>query len=229
MKKGKLIVIDGMDGSGKATQVALLAERLERMGKKVMRLDFPRYEDNLMGRFIGECLAGKHGDFVSADPYLASTLYAVDRFQSSEQIKNWLKKGMIVILDRYVSANQIHQGGKIRTEKERKNFLSWIEELEYGVFGLPRPDAIIYLNVPIEITQALVRKKGQKKKKVYLRKGGKDTVEDSLKYLKGSRKSALSIIQKTNTWIPIACAPKGSLLSRESVSDMVWAEVKNIL
>jgi len=229
MKKGKLIVIDGMDGSGKATQVALLEKRLQQSGRKVMRFDFPQYEENLMGRFIGECLAGKHGDFVSADPYLASTLYAVDRYQSSGKIKEWLKKGMVVVLDRYVSANQIHQGGKIRTEKERKMFLSWIEELEFGVFGLPRPDAIIYLNVPLEITQTLVRKKGQKQKKVYLGRRGTDMAEESLKYLKGSRKSALSIIRKSNTWISIDCAPRGALSSREIISDMVWEQVKNLL
>ena len=103
MKKGRLIVIDGTDGSGKATQVKLLQTRLKKEGYRVKTLDFPQYQENFFGGFIGECLTGDHGNFVSLDPYIASVLYAADRFQSKEKILGWLKKGEIVILDRYVS------------------------------------------------------------------------------------------------------------------------------
>ncbi|MEK7181986.1 MAG: thymidylate kinase, partial [Patescibacteria group bacterium] len=101
-KKGKLIVIDGTDGSGKATQTDLLLKRFKKEGLLVKKLDFPRYEDNFFGKFIGECLAGEHGDFVSLDPRIASSLYAFDRFETKPLIEKWLSAGYTVILDRYV-------------------------------------------------------------------------------------------------------------------------------
>src|SRR3990167_6836927 len=119
MKKGKLIVLDGTDGSGKATQTKILQARLKKEGYRVQTLDFPQYEKNFFGGLIGECLAGEHGDFVSIDPYIGSTLYAADRFESKDKIMRWLRAGCVVVLDRYVSSNQIHQGGKITDAKKR--------------------------------------------------------------------------------------------------------------
>lgn len=229
MARGKLIVIDGTDGSGKATQVALLRKKIQQEGKKVEWLDFPRYEENFMGRFIGECLAGKHGDFAHADPHMAALLYAVDRYESKNKIEKWLRKGTIVVLDRYVSANQIHQGGKIKNEKERKAFFMWIEQLEFGVFGLPRPDAILYLDVPLTVTQRLVREKDQQRKKVYLKQGEKDVVEHNLAYVKASHKSARSLIRENRALKTIDCAPQGKLLPREVITEMVWLHVKKVL
>jgi len=110
--KGKFIVFDGNDGSGKQTQAKLLIERLEKEGHKIRIIDFPRYYDNFFGKFIGECLTGKYGDFIGIDPHIISVIYAADRFESSKEIKEWIDKGYIVLADRYVSANQIHQGGK---------------------------------------------------------------------------------------------------------------------
>ncbi|MEK6820941.1 MAG: thymidylate kinase, partial [archaeon] len=118
-KKGKLIVLDGIDGSGKATQVKLLAEKFKRLGIPTKVIDFPRYYDNFFGKLIGEYLSGQYGDFIQTDPRVASVLYAADRFESCEQIKDWLGKGFVVIADRYASANQIHQGGKIGQPKRR--------------------------------------------------------------------------------------------------------------
>ena len=123
MKKGKLIVIDGTDGSGKATQVAKLKERLILEGVVVESLDFPRYYDNFFGKLVGECLAGKHGDFAALSPKIASVIYAADRFESAQQIRTWLDEGKTVVLDRYVSSNQIHQGGKIDNPDERYDFM----------------------------------------------------------------------------------------------------------
>ena len=110
-KTGKFIVIDGIDGSGKATQTKLLTNRLKNLGVKVKAIDFPRYYDNFFGKLLGEYLSGVYGDFTQVDPRVASVLYAADRFESSQQIKKWLATGYTVIADRYVSANQIHQGG----------------------------------------------------------------------------------------------------------------------
>lgn len=180
VKKGKLIVIDGVDGSGKATQVKRLAEALRAKGKKVETIDFPRYKDNFFGAMIGECLCGDYGDFAKVDPHLASVLYACDRMESSAQIKKWLAEGKIVLADRFVSANQIHQGGKCKTDAERKAFLRWLDRMEHEVLGTPRPDVILYLNLPIAVSQELLAKQkasGVVDKKPYMKEkkgsGGK--------------------------------------------------------
>lgn len=225
-KRGKLIVIDGTDGSGKATQAKLLVERLRKVGKRVQALDFPQYEKNFFGRFIGECQAGKHGDFVHLDPYIASALYAADRYESKALLEKWLNEGAIVVLDRYASSNQIHQGGKISDGQKRKKFLHWIEEVEFHVFGLPKPDAIVYLDVPVKESQRLLKNKGQRKKKRYLRRGDKDVVERDPQYLEASRKSALGIVRNKNHWLPITCMENGKLLSRQIIAERVWQNVQ---
>lgn len=226
---GKLIVIDGADGSGKATQAELLLMRLKREGHKVKTLDFPQYEKNFFGELIGRCLAGEYGDFIAVDPHIASVLYAADRFESKPIIEKWLSKGYIVVLDRYVSANQIHQGGKIADDKKRREFLSWLDEMEFEIFGLPRPDGIIYLDVPIDVSDKLLKqgKKGLSINRAM--KGKKDLAESNWKHLEDSRISALKIVKRGNHWHRIACAPKGEMLSREVIAERIWKKVKEIL
>lgn len=226
MKKGKLIVLDGGDGSGKATQTALLVKQLKKEGVKVKTLDFPQYENNFFGSFIGACIRGEHGDFVSVDPYIASTLYAADRFESKKKIENWLSKGNIVVLDRYVSANQMHQGGKIKDAKELKKFLTWLDHMEFSIFKLPRPHLILYLDVPVATTTKLL--KGAKAKKGYL-KGKKDQTESDNTYLENSRDQALKIIKKENAWQKVNCFKRGSLRSREDIHEEVLAAVLAVI
>lgn len=228
MKKGRLIVIDGTDGVGKATQTALLIKRLKREGKKVATLDFPQYEKNLFGKLVGECLAGEHGDFVKFSPHVASVLYAADRFESKGKIERWLNEGKVVILDRYVSANQLHQGGKIKDAKKRKKFLTWLDKMEYGAFGLARPDAIIYLSLPIKISLELLKQKRAQEKKKYL-KGKKDAHEGNTKHLLDAQKSALSIIKSKGKWHKIECADRKGILAREVIHERVYDVVKKAI
>lgn len=209
-KKGKLIVIDGSDGSGKATQTRLLVKKLRTAGKKVRTLDFPQYDDNFFGDFVHACLHGKYGDFVSIDPYVASVLYAADRFESSERIKEWLAAGDIVVLDRYVSANQIHQGGKIKNTVKRKRFMNWLDQMEYGVFKIPRPDITFYLDVPVRVSQGLLKDSGKEL----------DDAENDVVYLENSRKSALTLA-RTGKWDKIACAPRNSMRSIQSIHEEI--------
>lgn len=226
-KKGKLIVIDGADGVGKATQAKLLLARLKKEGKKAQTLDFPQYEKNFFGSLIGRALTGVYGDFIALNPYIASVLYAADRFESKETIEKWLSEGRMVVLDRYVSANQIHQGGKIVDAKERGKFLEWLEKMEFGVFGLPKPDVILYLDVPQEISEKLLEEKQSFSKKQYLN-GEKDLAESNAKHQGDARVSALKIIQKSNHWVRISCAERGMLLSREIIADRIWQKVRTL-
>lgn len=229
MKKGKLIVLDGADGSGKATQAMLLVKRLKKEKYRVKTLDFPQYEKNFFGKLLGECLAGDYGDFIAIDPHIASTLYAADRFESKKTLEKWLKEGNIVVLDRYVSANQIHQGGKIRDEKERKKFLEWLDTMEFGVYGIPRPDLVFYLDVPQEISDTLLAKGKQGLSVNKAAKGKKDLAEMNKAHLIASRESALKIVKKGNNWKRVACAPKGELLPKEAIAEMLWKHVTEIL
>lgn len=221
MQKGKLIVIDGIDGSGKATQVKILKQRLLKEGIKVKTIDFPRYETNFFGSLIGEYLSGLHGDFIAMDSKIASILYAADRFESSAQIKKWLDEGCMVLADRYATANQIHQGGKIDDLKKRKEFLAWLYKMEYGVFGIPKPDLVIYLDVPFEVSKMWLMNKVAKRKKKYLN-GRKDVAEDNLIHLKNSRNSALLLTQENKNWTKIECCKGNLCMSPEQVGEEVY-------
>jgi dTMP kinase len=225
MQKGKLIVIDGIDGSGKATQVKILKQRLLKERLKVKTIDFPRYETNFFGSLIGEYLSGLHGDFIAMDSKIASILYAADRFESSKQIKKWLDQGYVVLADRYATANQIHQGGKIDDLKKRKEFLAWLYKMEYGVFGIPKPDLVIYLDVPFEVSKMWLMNKVAKRKKKYL-KGRKDVAEDNLIHLKNSRNSALLLTKENKNWTKIECCKDNLCMSPEQVGEEVYKIVK---
>ena len=226
--KGKLIVIDGTDGSGKATQVALLSKRLQKEGCKIKNVDFPEYYKNFFGKFIGECLSEEKFNFVNIHPKIASVLYAADRFESKQDIEKWLAQGYVVIANRYVSANQIHQGGKIHSAKERKEFLIWLDQMEYSIFKIPRPDVVLYLSLPISIVHALIAKRDSKGTRGY--KGDKKDVHESdPKHLENARKSALKLVKELNNFVQIDCAPKKALLPIESVHELVYKEVKKIV
>jgi len=227
--KGKLIVIDGTDGSGKATQVALLTKRLKKEGHVVKVVDFPEYYKNFFGAFVGHCLSQQYYNFLNVHPKIASVLYAADRWESNEEMRDWLKKGYVVIANRYVSANQIHQGGKTKDAKRRDDFLKWLDKMEYEVFGIPRPDLTLYLSLPINIVLQLLKERDSgKMKRAYLKRG-KDVHEADENFLINSRKSALKLEKEIPNFIKIECAEKGKILSREKIHEMVYEKVKKVL
>lgn len=228
-KRGKLIVIDGTDGSGKATQVALLTKRLKKEGKTVKIVDYPEYYKNFFGAFIGHCLSEQYYNFLNVHPKIASVLYAADRFESSEELREWLKKGYIVIANRYVSANQIHQGGKIKSAKKRNDFMKWLDEMEYKVLGIPRPDVTLYLSLPINIVLQLLKDRDSSKmKREYLKKK-KDVHEADVNHLINSRKSALKLVKEVPNFIKIECSEKGKILPREQIHEMVYGKIKKVI
>lgn len=227
-KRGKLIVIDGTDGSGKATQTDLLIKHLRKDGYKVKVVDFPEYYSNFFGAFIGHCLSEQYYNFVKIHPKIASVLYAADRFESKGKIVDWLKAGYIVIANRYASANQIHQGGKISNTKKREAFIKWLAEMEYKVFKIPQPDAVFYLSVPIPIVLKLIEERNSGKKRKYLGKK-KDVHEKDVSFLENSRKSALWLAKTQKGWIKIECTKDGVMDRRENIHEKVYEKVQKIL
>src|SRR3990167_1082166 len=227
-KLGKLIVIDGTDGSGKATQTELLVKALKHEGRKVKIIDFPDYYSNFFGKFIGHCLSEQYYNFVKVHPKIASVLYAADRFESRDKIKKWLEGGNIVVANRYASANQIHQGGKIADTKKRESFLKWLAEMEYEVFKIPKPDAIFYLSVPIPIVLKLIKERNKKNNRSYLG-NKKDVHEKDFNFLENSRKTALWLAKTQKGWIKIECVKNGVLDTRENIHKEIYEKIKKVL
>ena len=228
-RQGRLIVIDGTDGSGKATQVELLAKTLRNEGYTIKIVDFPEYYKNFFGAFIGHCLSEQYYNFLNVHPKIASTLYAADRWESSKEMRGWLAKGFIVIANRYVSANQIHQGGKIKSAAKRNAFIKWLNQMEYEVFKIPKPDITLYLDLPTKIVlQLLKHRESSKMKRAYLKKK-KDVHENDVDFLINSRKSAIWLSKFLKNFIKIDCAPKGEILSREVIHEKVYEKVKKII
>ena len=222
MNKGKLIVIDGGDGSGKKTQTRLLVERLKAEGTSVETLDFPQYGNNVFGSLLKECLDGKRGDFMSVDPKIASTLYAADRYESKEKLEGWLNEGKLVILDRYASANMLHQGGKIDDQTEREEFLNWLDNMEHEIFGIPRPDLIVYC--------ALDPKKRIELLEHEARATGVDTdiPEKDLGHQEKTDKAAEQIVASMNHWQSVECAPDGNLRTPEDIHEEIYQVVTKL-
>ena len=202
-----LLVFEGADASGKALQTKMLAEQLRSEGEKVETLSFPQYNSTI-GSLIRECLDGKRGDFLSLDPRIASLLYAADRFESKEKITHWLSAGNIVVLDRFVGSNMIHQGAKIKDEKDLKQFLLWLDHLEHGVFGIPRPDMVVYLDIPAEKRATLMS----------TRLANTDIAESDITHQQAVDR-CVSILSSfpENTWVPVRCIKNGILRTPEDI------------
>jgi len=220
MKKGKLIVICGTDGSGKGTQTELLVQRLKKEGHDIKKTDFPQY-GNKSAFMVEEYLNGKFGSAQEVGPYRASIFYAIDRYYASFQMKKWLDEGKIIISNRYVSANLGHQGGKIKDKEERKKYVEWVLDLEYNIFGIPRPDLNIFLHVPSAVAQKLVDKKGDRE---YIKDKMKkrDIHEDDINHLKDAEDAYLQVCNSNKNWVRIDCTKDGKLLGIDAISAMIW-------
>lgn len=223
MSLAKLIVIDGSDNSGKATQTALLVERLQRKGYKVGTIDFPRYTQNTFGKLIKESLQGLHGDFLQKDPRVASVLYAADRFESKTELRELLTHCDVVVLDRYVSANMLHQGSKIDDEVKRAEFLAWLEHVEYDIFDIPKPDMTIMLAVsPEHSFQVLQRMVNEGLKTA-------DLAEQDREHQKRVAECAKWLSSMHKNWNTIQCSEGTTLRSREDIHEELASVVKQIL
>jgi dTMP kinase len=222
------IAIEGIDGSGKETQTKMLVEALEAKGFSCATFAFPAYQENIGGKLLAELLAGKRGDFVNADPRLASLPYSIDRYQSSHAIRTALGEGRVVVTDRFSGSNQIHQGGKIKSDDERLEYLEWLDAVEHNLLGVPRPQLAIYLKAPVEVS--LERLKEKRAKSGQVADGGLDQVESDKMYLKNSHDMANWLALHYDHWRIIDCVDGlGEQRSREDVhADVLHEAVKLI-
>lgn len=222
--KGKLIVIEGGDGAGKATQLGLLKDYLEKKKLSFATLSFPQYKNTFFGKTIASFLRGDIGELKDMHPYLLSMVYAMDRAEARDKMYKWLNSGKIVALDRYVSSNMAHQTGRL-PKKERAKFLRWIDELEYEVNNVPREDIVFYLYVPYKVSQKLL---ADKKRGKHTAGQERDIVEKDLEYLKNAEEVYMLLYKQFPHWVKINCVnEKGEMRSREEIhSEIVTTLVK---
>ena len=213
LEKGKLIVIEGIDSSGKATQAELLFWTFKEKNKKVMKIEFPDYESpssSLIKMYL-------NGDFgqepEKINPYAASIFFAADRFASYEtKWKEFYNSGGIIICDRYVSSNMIYQASKFEDENKREEYLNWICDLEFDKLNLPKPDIIIFLSMPIEYCRVLLKGRPSKitgnQEKIFM----KQTIFICKKCIK------LRLSFQKYSWFVLDCVDNDSLKSKETIN-----------
>ena len=222
MSKGRLIVIEGLDGSGKATQAKLLAKAFADSGQQVMQITFPDYasDSSALVRMYLDGQFGSHPDDVNA--YAASSFFAVDRYASYKtRWGSFYESGGIVIADRYTTSNAVHQCSKLPSA-QWESFLHWLFDYEFHLMGLPAPDAIFYLQVAPDVSQDLLtqRYRGDETKK--------DLHEKDLGYLARSRQAAEYCAQHLG-WKTLHCTQNGTMRSIESIHSELWELAQDLL
>lgn len=220
--KGVLLVLEGIDGSGKATQSALLQKQLTRGKMAVRRVSFPDY-DSPSSALVRMYLDGDFGKNPSdVNPYAASLFYAVDRFASYRmKWKRFYEEGGIIIADRYTTSNMVHQMTKYDSPSDRAAFLKWLEQTEYEELGLPRPDGVFLLDVPLALSEELVRHRA-------VQGGSMDIHEQHIDYLRRCHEAYRELALHYG-WHRIACAEEGKLLQPEVITAVLAEKVKEIL
>ncbi|QAT38858.1 thymidylate kinase [Clostridium sp. JN-9] len=216
--KGKVIAIEGSDGSGKATQTKLLYDTLISNGVKVKKVEFPNYKSD-SSALVKMYLNGEFGDEPGdVSPYVASTFYAVDRYASfMKEWKRFYNEGGIIIADRYTTSNMIHQAAKIENKSEKEEFLHWMYNLEYKIFNLPEPDCVIFLDMPPEYSYKLMKERKNK----FTGDQEKDIHEKHKDYLLKSYNNALYIAEKY-AWKKVKCVYDNNVRSIESIHKEIY-------
>ncbi|MEI7683070.1 MAG: FAD-dependent thymidylate synthase [Candidatus Saccharibacteria bacterium] len=224
-RPGLFLVIEGTDGSGKGTQFKLLKERLENNGYAVAAFDFPQY-DLGSSFFVKEYLNGNYGTAEEVGPYTGSLFYALDRYQASNQIRQALEDGKIVIANRYTGSNMAHQGTKFATPEERKGYFIWLENLEFQMLRIPRPSASIILRVPAEIAQTLVDLKEPRAYTVKKR----DIHEADLSHLERSVQVYDDMCELfPRDFVRLDAVQNGKLQPIEVIHEQIWESIQQLL
>jgi len=226
MKKGKFFVFEGIDGCGKSTQTNLLANFFKKRGYKVEKIDFPQHGER-SSAMVDDYLTGKYGTSEEVGPYIASIFYATDRYDASFKIRKWLSEGKIVISDRYLVSNIGHQGGKIEGKKEWKKYVNWLYNLEYGIFGIPKPDYTFILKTSadfsLKLAHDITNKTKKKRRESYLGSSkNQDIHEKSKSHLVNALNSYLLAAKEfPRDFKVIECLDNGQLLSPEIVNKKI--------
>lgn len=222
---GRLIAIEGIDGSGKRTQMDLLRDQLAAGvgGHSVYSTGFPQY-DSWFGKMVGQFLNGDFGPLDMVDPHFTALLYAGDRFEAKPKLEAALNKGQIVLVDRYIGSNLAHQTARVAEEK-REDFRRWIEHLEYGIYDLPREDLILYLRVPPRLAQTLVV---QKSARSYT-SAKQDILEASLRHLEQAAEM-YDLLSRQAPWVTIECydATRGAMRQPKDIAQEALAAVNKV-
>ena len=223
---GKLIIIEsGSDASGKATQSKGLLERLQKEGKNVKKVQYPNYdsESSVLVKMYLRGDFGKNADDV--DAYVASTFFTADRYASYKtEWEDFYKDGGIIIADRYTTSNMVHQGSKIMDKEGRDSYLEWLDDYEYNMFKIPRPDYVIFLDVPVDYSIKLM----ENRKNKITGEDEKDIHESDKDYLRRTYENSLYIADKYD-WRIIECVRDGELRSIEDIGQEIYEIVEDIL
>lgn len=218
--KGKLVVIEGSDGSGKTTQLELLRSFFEKKNYLHIAFDFPRYQDTFHAKTITKYLSGEYGEPNRQNPYLVSLTYSLDRLTAREEIYYSLNDGKIVLANRYVPSNKAYQGAKLPLRK-RLEFFEWLDELEYDVNKMPREDLVIFLYVPYEISMKLTREREKRFT------GIKRDLHEENRRLQIEAEKVYLQLTKNPHWVKINCEKDGKLRSKQDIHKEVVKILKN--
>ncbi|MFH1289412.1 MAG: hypothetical protein ABIH88_01690 [Patescibacteria group bacterium] len=215
--KNKFIVIDGTDGSGKSIQLELLSKAFNKKGLKIKTVDFPRYDETAWGELAGRMLMGEFGDPANISPYLTTLPYAIDQYFGSLKIQKLLSAGKTVLANRYFTSN-VHQVGKL-DGKERVKFRKWLWNIGWNELKLTKPDLIIVLFVPVNISMELVNKKTQRN---YTKQEGSDLVERDKNYQQKAAEEYKRMCKTEKNWVLLKCTDKkGNLKSKQKIHQEV--------
>jgi dTMP kinase len=219
---GKLIAIEGIDGSGKRTQTDMLERYLSEKGYKVKKISFPNYE-GLIGETIASYLRGDYGDIDSIPQKILSIAYAADRLKAKEDIKQYLMKNYIVICDRYTYSNAF-QAAKMK-KKERMDFIEWVEELEFKEMKIPKPDINIYLHVDSGVSFERTKKRGKRN----YQEGKDDIHENNVDLLKNTSSVYMNLCENRTDWILIDQMKKNKQISKEEAFILIKNKIDEII
>ena len=212
--KGKFIVFEGADGTGKTMQAKLLFDNLKKGKKNVVFFSFPNYQ-SAWGKMVRRYLDGEFGDVGEVSPYLASMLYAGDRLLESERIKKWLEEGKTIICDRYMASNIAHQVAKLQTPNSKLQFIKWLEGMEYGENKIPKPDLVILLTIPQNIAQKFMRKRAR------------DIHERNVVYQKRVASAFFDLAKANKNWVVVSNIKGGRLKKIDEVHKEIVKILRN--
>ena len=221
MNKGKLFVIEGLDGSGKQTQSELITSRLKDEGYNVIRASYPNYksESSALVKMYLNGDFGKNADDI--DPKVASTFYAVDRYATyKKEYEDFYLNGGIIIADRYVTSNMVHQGCKIKAIEKKEEYLDWLLDFEYNIFKIPKPDKIFFLDIAPEVSKALIKDRDNK----FTNGSKKDIHESDYEYLMSAYENVNFLVDKYG-FDRIECVKESSLKSIEEINDILYKKI----